>query len=247
MLVALAAFTRLRILWGAFDFENDPEGPAFDEANTVDGDPGGTAALRRCVIRWNRSAIAEDIVQTSVVLGHVSDANVLVPWETADFTAAEAALDAFWTSIKPRYPNEIILNEYRWYREGPGADPPEVTVRVTPRSVAGTSTNDMLPGQIRDVVSLRTALRKRWGRMYLPTPSTLDITTIGQRSSASVDTLADYARALAVAFGAANLGWFVYSPTVQRGYTIERVWVDNSYDTQRSGKQTPTYHKAYPV
>lgn len=245
--MALTAYARLRILWGAFDFSTDSEAPAYNAATTVNGGGSGEANLRRMVIRWSRSVIAEDDQQTSLVLGHVSDAHELMDFDTAQFTAAEAAFDTFWATVRPRFRTSTSLSEYRWYREGPGATPPEPTVRVTPRSSAGTSANDELPGQLRNVVSLRTALRKRWGRCYLPTPSSIDMTANGHLATVPVDTLAGAAHALAGDLAAANLAWFVYSPTMARGYQVERVWVDDVYDVQRSGRVTMSYHKAYPV
>lgn len=245
--MALSAYTRLRMGWGAFDFETDSEAPAYDETNTQDATAAGTAVLRRMVIRWDRGLSGDDLIQTSMLLAKVDGTNQVVSFDGADYGAAEAAFDAFWATIKANCSPLYKLDGYRWYREGPGADPPESVVRVTPRVVAGTASGDPLPGQVRTVLSLRTAFRKRWGRMYLPCVTETYSDGSGRLSAAVVDSQASAAHTLAGALSTASIAWMVYSPSVERAYAVERVWIDNSHDVIRSGKLLPTYHRAFPV
>lgn len=240
--MALTAYTRFRFLWGAVDLETDSEQPAYNSANTEEG-PAGAADLRRCVMRWNRDLMGDDVIQTSFVIVNYTGGDVDGTWTSGDYSAVEGHLDTFWGAIKSYMPSEVVLAEYRWYREGPGAVPPEVTTRFVARAVAGTG-GEQMPGQIRTVVSLRTALRKQWGRIYLPGLSDT-YNSNGRITGAAVDAVAAAANTLESNLAGGDFEWLVWSPLKQRAYAVERLWVDNSYDTQRSGKQLPTYHKVY--
>jgi hypothetical protein len=245
--MALGAYTHFRFLWGAVDYTTDDEAPAYDATNTDDG-ISNAAFARRCILRWDRSAFSDDIVQTHVDLVNVTAGALDDTWTSGDFTTVEGYLDTFWNAIKAKYSPSLILSEYRWYRLGPGAVPPEPTVRVTPKSIAGTSATDSLPPQISPNVSLQTALRKRWGRIYLPAPVESMNAPTGNITQADVDTFATAANALETSLAGADFEWVVYSPTKQRAYTINRVVMDNVFDVQRSRRfRRATYRKVFGV
>jgi hypothetical protein len=99
-------------------------------------------------------------------------------WIAGDFTAAEAAFDAFWTSVKVGYLGSTTLKQYRWYRAGPQRDdelggpgrtgPP---VRVVDKAVVGTAAGSpQAPPQVAISVTERTTDPSAWGRFYLPAP-----------------------------------------------------------------------------
>ena len=153
--MALVAYTRRRVFWGLVDYESDDDGPTYDSSNTEDGVDNSHNG-RRVVIRWTRSGLAEDVMQTHFDLVNITAGNIDDTWTTGDFTAAEAALDTWWTSQKALSPTYYTLAEYRWYRVGPGATPPEPAVRVATRSVAGTVGSAMIAPQVAATVTLKT-------------------------------------------------------------------------------------------
>ena len=243
--MALTAFTKFRVLWGAFDYSSDDEAPAYDATNSDDGNPT-TAFGRRCIVRWLRDAYSDDLIQTHFDFANITAGALDDTWTAGDFTIVETALDAFWTTIKTKYASAFILSEYRWYRLGPGATPPEPTVRVTSRSVAGTGTGDSLPPQVSVNISLQTALRKRWGRIYLPPPVESVNNPSGNVTTSDVDVYAGAANTLETTLAANDFEWVVWSPTRERMYAINRIVTDNVFDIQRSRRyRKASYRKVY--
>jgi hypothetical protein len=244
--VALTAYLLHRYAWNPIEIGNDDESPAYSTVTTED-EISNLAFGRRCVLRFDRTSLIDDAIQTHVDLVNVTAGSLDDTWTDADFLAVEARLDTFWGAIKSLVPGAVALAEYRWYRLGPGADPPEPAVRVTPRAlIAGTSGTSSLPHQVSPNISLRTAIRKRWGRMYLPPVTVTQVSTSGLIVSAAVDQIAAAANALEVGLAADDFDWIVYSPTRERGYAVSRIVVDNLFDIQRSRRlRRYTYSKTY--
>lgn len=94
-------------------------------------------------------------------------------WVAADFAAVESAFQTMWTGLGAYATGEVQLYEHRWYAFGPGITPnrnfPRPPVRVTTLAspIAGTATG-LEPHQIACTLTFRTALRRHWGRIYLP-------------------------------------------------------------------------------
>lgn len=117
-------------------------------------------------------------------------------WIAADFAAVEAAVQAFWTANQSTIPSSCHLVEHRWYAFGPGVVPPNPPVRVTTLGtpLPGTGTqNDV--HQAAMTVTLRTALRRHWGRIYLPMGSQM-VSVLGQSTTGLVDALCNSARTM---------------------------------------------------
>jgi hypothetical protein len=115
-----------------------------------------------------------------------------VSWTTADYALIETGFQTLWTSLGGLFPNEVRLVEHRWYPFGPGVHAPNPPVRVTTigSPLTGTGTT-ILPHQIASTLTFRTALRRHWGRIYLPVyPVAANIVAGGQLSATAVDTLA---------------------------------------------------------
>ena len=244
--MALTAYTRFRFLWGALDVDNDDEGPTYGVSDTQDA-IGGQETGRRCILRWTRTGLAEDVLQTHIDLVNITTGQLDDTWTGGDYGACETAISAFWTTYKAYVPDELTLAEYRWYRIGPGATPPEPAVRVTPVGVAATNAGTNLPHQISCAVTWKTALRKRWGRSYLPgpTPTQLAAAT-GHFTTAWVDVVAGAIDTMVDALAASDFYVVVYSPTRQRLYTVESVQVDDIPDViRRRRSRANIYRKQY--
>jgi hypothetical protein len=243
--MAIVAYSKFRFLWGAVDLTTDDEAPAYATTETANG-ISNDVNVRRCTIIWDRSAYSMDRVMTHIDFINITAGAPDDTWTSGDFTTVEAAIDAFWTSIKAMYHSGLVLTEYRWYRVGPGARAPEPTVRVTSRSVAGTSGTGPLPQQCAVTISLRTALRKHWGRMYLPSPSMSALGTAGLMLNTNADTIAGGFNTLVTTVETADFYPVVYSPTRQRAYAVNRFVVDNVIDIQRRRRpEKQTYQKVY--
>lgn len=241
----ITAYTKFRFGWGLIDYTTDDEAPAYDAASTQQGITNDIN-VRRCSIIWDRSAYSMDRVQTHIDFVNMTGGVIDDTWTAGDFTTVEGAIDAFWTSTKSLFHTGLVLSEYRWYRKGPGAGAPEPTVRVTARSVAGTSGTGPVPQQNAVTISLRTALRKHWGRMYLPAPTIANLAAGGLLSSTAVDAIGNAFNTLLTTVETADFYPVVYSGTRQRAYAVNRVVVDNVIDIQRRRRpERQTYQKVF--
>lgn len=111
-------------------------------------------------------------------------------WVTADFTSVESAMGTFWGAIPGYISTDCRLEEVRWYKFGPGITAPNPPVRtyLYPTPPVGTQSAGW-PRQVAMTVTLKTTLRKHWGRVYLPI-SPAAFATNGQASAANVDGIA---------------------------------------------------------
>ncbi len=245
--MALVAYTRRRVFWGLVDYESDDDGPTYDSSNTEDGVDNSHNG-RRVVIRWTRSGLAEDVMQTHFDLVNITAGNIDDTWTTGDFTAAEAALDTWWTSQKALSPTYYTLAEYRWYRVGPGATPPEPAVRVATRSVAGTVGSAMIAPQVAATVTLKTGLRKHWGRVYLPGPGNAAfVGTTGHLTTSYTDNIATYVHTLIGTLASSDFYLVVFNKARGRMYNVESVQADDIADVIRSRRpRSNIYRKVLP-
>lgn len=117
-------------------------------------------------------------------------------WTTADYTAVEAAVQAFWTANASNISADWRLVEHRWYPFGPAVVPPNPPVRVTTLGtpIVGSGGNGVAH-QLASTVTFRTALRRHWGRIYIPF-SGMQGFFGGQGPDATVDALANSARTM---------------------------------------------------
>jgi hypothetical protein len=172
--------------------------------------------LRKVTLNFDRvvgTTVVDDRMLTGIHL-----LNEGGEWNAAGFEACEAALDAFWNAVKPHYMPETRLVEYAWHRAGPAYDSPNSpgpAVRRNPRLVSGTAggTFVQLPHQVAVTVTERTMVRKRWGRLFLPAPSSNVVMSGGGRLTTGF--LGVVADALADAYSAMlaeDIVPVVYSP-----------------------------------
>src|SRR3982751_523264 len=237
--MAHPTFVRLRLLWGAFDFTADPEAPTYTAANSHDG-LAQQFSVRRSVLQWTRPSILEDVVQTHFDWVNYTDGQPDDTWTGADFDIAETNLQVFWGNIKEHFPEELVLSQIRWYRKGPGATPPEPAVRVLELSVPGTSNGPLLPQQVACTLSMRTGLRKRWGRSYLPAMTTPQLGTAGHWDQPVVDDIGQNLSTLIGNMAGSDFMAAVYSPTMQRAYAVEHIQVDSIPDIIRRRRSKGT-------
>lgn len=248
--MALAAYSRFKLFWGAVDAEHSDEA-AYSPAQTK---PMGDSAappgigVRRCSIRFTRLGITpvEDILTTYLDFQNFTSGEPDDTWVDADFTLLETALDTFWGNIKAQAWTKHVLAEYRWYRIGPGVFPPNPAIRIQGRNVPGLATQP-LPPQMAISLTKKTAARRQWGRMYLPLNDINNMDSNGRVVPAKADSIVTAANALMGTASAADFLPVVYSPTRGKAYSIEHFQVDDIWDVIRSRRyDKPVYKKILP-
>jgi len=245
--VALTAYTRRRFLWGLAESEEGPDAPAYDESNSQAEVPS-SAFGRRLIFRFTRAGLGEDVGQIHWDLVNITAGDLDDTWTTGDFTTVEGIADTAWTAWKGQIPNIWTLSEYRWYRLGPGATPPEPAVRVTPRSAAATVSGATVPPQIAQSVTLKTGLRKHWGRFYLPGPGAAGYSSsTGHITTGYTDATANAMHAAIGSLAAADFYLVVFNAARSRMFNVESIQVDDIPDViRRRRPKRSIYYKRLP-
>lgn len=213
--------------------------------------------------RATPTGTVEDVAICTFDLLNFTDGAIDSTWTTADFTAAETPMLAFWTTLKTIYPDELTFKEIRWYRRQ-FAEPmtPDKrfadsgpAVRITPVNVAGTHVGKSLPYQVAVSITEKTADPKHWGRWYMPPPTStgITLTDYGRMSAADATGFANPAGTMLNALWDAQLPLVV--PTTQVNKTLVKGWmsvnavqVDDILDVQRRRRpRTPTQRSVVNV
>lgn len=190
--------------------------------------------------------MSEDDVTTHIDFINYTGGAVDSSWTSADFASLEARLTTFWGAINYLQPTTVKFKECRWYPFGAGITGPNPAVRVTPMGNVAGGVASTPPQQMAMTCGLRTGLRKRWGRLYLPgpAPSAYAAQFI---ASAYVDAVATSMNALIVGAASNDFAVVVWSPTSSTAYIVEHVHVDNVPDVIRSRRpDKATYSKQLP-
>jgi hypothetical protein len=163
---------RLKCFWGAVDLELTDENvydPSEVEPLGLNAQEGEGIGVRRVQCVFNREPVGsvEDTAVVTLDFLNMTDDSPDDTWVDADFLSLETRLDTFWTALKPHMWNRVRLVQYRWYRIGPEIVPPNPAVRIMAKDINGSATA-ALPPQIAITVTEKTAVRKEWGRFYIP-------------------------------------------------------------------------------
>jgi hypothetical protein len=197
----------------------------------------------RLQVRYNviRTGLENDTYEN--VLHFVNTAGELpgAPASDTQKAAVETAFGTFWTSAKAWCPPAVRLSQYRWYHltfDDPLSGPPTRATQIT--EVAGN--NSVIEvAQCATSITMRTALRKHWGRIYLPGVHNV---TGGFQANSEVDQLAAYWSTFLKACQTAQLVPVIYSGTRQMVFSITAIEVDNVPDVVRRRRpHNSTYKK----
>lgn len=150
--------------------------------------------------------------------------------------AVETAWLAFLSSAASYIPSDVKRDEFRWYRFDPddpiAGDPNRVTV-LTQTAGSGSAN---VPPQVATTLTMRTARRRSWGRVYLPlTCDKLNTGAggAGLMAASATITLAGYFRTFVNACIATDLVPAIWSPTLHALLSVSSVEVDDVPDIQR--------------
>jgi hypothetical protein len=166
-------------------------------------------------------------------------------WDSTDFENARDNYLAWWAEVKKAYLPDTKLESIKFYREGPGIEPPQPPVYShEPTPIAGTSgSSTMFPPQVAISVTEKTSIRKAWGRFYLPAPAASIAATAGTIQLHNADGLipndacaffADASDALYEACLTDNIPIVVYRKAAGTALTVDNLQVDNLFDVIRS-------------
>src|SRR5262245_9652280 len=238
--MALAAYTRFRFLWGAVDWQSGTDNPYADAQTGNLGDSivsAGGVGVRRAVLTLDRTTLEAGLDPATIHFDwlNMTSGSPDDTWTTADYTTLETAMDAWFTTVKVYVHTGIRLTTYNWYRVGIGAPVPNPAIRqvVKGTAIAGTYASTPNPPQVASSVTFRTAVRRSWGRTYLPFSSNSSLTAAGRLSSGTVDNIAGATNTM-VSTGASNDFYLVvYSKHLSAALNVEKVECDDVTDIIR--------------
>jgi hypothetical protein len=250
----LTAYERFRLTWGGLDWQAGTQSP-YTNAQT--GTTLGTSAaagvgvgVRRCVIHVDRTGqlAGADDAEFHFDFLNLTGGTPDDTWTPTDYSTIEGYLDTFWAAVKGYVHPAAKLAGYHWYRHGPGINPPNPAERVTSRSVVGTSGSDALPPQVAATITLRHAVRRSWGRTYLPgLCDNIMNSGDGHMSHACVDSLANAAGALLSSAIGGDFPLVVTSVHLNAVLNVEQIEVDDLADVQRRRRwRNASYRKLLP-
>lgn len=204
--------------------------------------------LRKLQVVFARVAPTGVATDPAVITLHFLNLTSSAPdstWVDGDFVTVEDGFTALWAAVKSRYATGTILDQYRWYKDGDAFHPTpsdgNPAVRVVEMNVPGTASEFPLPPQLALSVTEKTALRKRWGRIYMPCPGVSQVTTGGMAGTVVVGEMANAYHTFYEACRTAEIIPVVFSPTNGSAYEIEHIQVDDLYDVIRSRRwKAPT-------
>jgi hypothetical protein len=162
----------------------------------------------------------------------------------------ETDLGPFWVSLNALMPSGVNIVDYVWHDWFEGDRFYGPADRITSSGgITGTIASSRLPDQVAATITFRTASRKHWGRMYVPSIAWTKMdSTYGRIANGTCDILASAARTLALATEAntARTSLVVFSLAHQAVLTIDEIHCDNVPDiVRRRRAKSASYRKAF--
>jgi hypothetical protein len=203
---------------------------------------------RRFCVQYTRGTPAgtrEDKAQFKLDIINVTADELDVTWTAADYTAVKNALAGLAGDIQAQVSTSYTMSSIVAYAMAfnPSPDllrpfvktgPP---VDVATYTTAGTGSAG-LPYQVAPAVTFRTGWPKHWGRIYLPTPGTASIDSLGRLTAAYRNTTS--AAVKTRLSGLIDLGFYPVVPVGQLDKSpfhallgISQIVVDDVPDIQR--------------
>jgi hypothetical protein len=198
-------------------------------------DPG--IGIRRVHVVWTRTSetagMTEDVALCTHDFMNMTGGEPDDTWTAGDFTTLEGFLTTFYGTLAAFWDDSADITQYRWYRIGPRVNPPNPPVKVQTVAINGAGSAAMLPPQVAISVTERTAVRRCWGRFYLPSISSATLETTGRIKATSCTSIANAVDTCYKAAQAAGFQPVVYSKARAKAFSVESLQVDDLYDVQR--------------
>ena len=169
-------------------------------------------------------------------------------WTSGDFAAVESAFSTFFTAQASRFSPDFRVYAYRWYAFGPGITKPNPvareTILTTPIPGSGSTAS---PHQVATTVTLRTTLRKHWGRFYLPL-SASQVNNAGQMDATNTDGICNAAVTfLHAAWTSNGILPVVYDRARTSVFGVTSIEVDSVPDIVRRRRPATTNYRKIVV
>jgi hypothetical protein len=241
------------MLWGALDWQAGSGNP-YSTGQTVSG---GTSALppgvgvRRAILVIDRTAAlaGADPAEMHLDWLNFTSGSPDDSWITSDFTTCEAAITTWFSALAPYITSAYKLSFINWYRAGVAVGTPNPVIRSTAVSIPGTGAGTGAPPQVACSITFRTAVRKSWGRTYVPLGNLAasNITGSGLITNAMVDAIAAATNTMVTSQASNDFALVVTSLRLSASLNVEHVEVDNMLDVIRRRRyRAATYKKILP-
>lgn len=247
------SYARLRMFWGAFDVDLvHADAPQYATTQIKDG---GTSAAVGSGIGVRRASLVIDRAPAHAsadpAFCHFDFLNVTGgdpddTWTSGDYDTMEGHLTDWWNSVKTYVPVNYKLSEFRWHRVGTGIPHPNPAERtnILVSSIGGSASG--FPPQAACSITFRTAIRKSWGRTYLP----IGAEALGTGyvfTHTAVDAIAGATDTLVTDAAGDDFQLVVVSAAQTSSLAVESVSVDDVPDVIRRRRwKVETYRKVLP-
>lgn len=242
-------YGRVRIGWGLVDLELvSAETPQYGPTQYVYAGPSAAAGVgvgvRRATLVVNRAAAnpADDAMNVHFDFMNITDGDPDDSWTPADYATLEARILAWFGTFKIYFPSYSALERIAWHRVGPGVVKPNPAERILDIAapIAGTGLAVMLPQQAC-TVTLRTGIRRSWGRTYFP--MAVALTGSGRISTGVADDVVAQVKALRDNAATDDFLMVVTSLARSSALGIEAIECDTTLDIVRRRRWKHTAYK----
>jgi hypothetical protein len=251
--VAVTAYSRLRMGWGAFDLTvMQGQTPMYATTQYV---TGGTSAAAGSGVGVRRASLVLDrqLIEAGAdpCLMHFDFLNMTAgnpddTWIAADYVNCETAINTWWSAVAAYPHSNIKFTTVLWHRVGTGVSKPNPAERIMTVGAPVTSSGGAgaIP-QAACSITFRTGVRKSWGRTYLPLGP--NAVTAGRPTAVAVDAIANATNTLVTSLASQDFYLVVVSKPLASSLNVENVEVDNVPDVIRRRRwKKQTYRKILP-
>jgi hypothetical protein len=208
--------------------------------------------VSKCTIAYSRTTPAgtqEDLATMNLHLGVVAGP-ACVPLTAGQKADAETDINAFCVALGTVQSNQFRMVGYTWHDWQAGDVYYGPADRVTdPLFSPADVVSSRMPDQLAVNITMRTASRRHWGRVYVPgVAGTKYETTFGRPANSTCDTLASALRTLANSLIANTTATslIVFSKQYQAALDIGRIDCDNVPDViRRRRPKNASYRKTF--
>jgi hypothetical protein len=246
-MAALATFTRFRLYFEASsDSAHESTRSQFEEDQLTTGTPAWGQYVQ-CIFEMQDGTGTFSARERGLFGIHwinTTGGALDLTWITADYTAVESAVSTMFAAMGG-ISSQCRLVEYRWYAFGPGVVKPNPPSRVTTLGTPIVGGNgNVVVHQVASTITLRTPLRRHWGRFYVPSMSNATgLSFGGQWSNATVDGLASSARTMLTAPSSQGVVPVVWDRVHSRAYGVTQIEADSVPDIIRRRRPRATNYK----
>jgi hypothetical protein len=204
----------------------------------------GTSRVSISYTRATPSGLREDRAVFSLWVAKAAGANLFSMIPLSELAAMETALDTFVNAIGVAQSSSWTCVEYAWHQvnqNSPRTDDPGQrgqkmgpAVRVVTKALVPGGFAQPAPYQVSSTITLRTASRKHWGRIYVPGVAVGALqTNYGRWTNTMVDNLANALNALHNTWQDASYQLGVYSMLHPAFLTPKTIEADDIPDIVR--------------